>query len=125
TNTSLAAMASPASLITVWEGWGKIARKNYALNTPYMNAAQAGVHPTYPGGGYTWYVYTIPTPSYFVHGRGMNFLFADGHVKFRPICCDGNYSPFAEVDADGRLVSYWVDSGDGMPYLFGPTHQLE
>jgi prepilin-type processing-associated H-X9-DG protein len=126
-NVHLAAVQNVARCIMVWEGAGKQSFRNYTLVTPtYDPAFRRPPHPTYSAGVVpcVMYVPSIPTPSYWVHGRGANYLYVDGHVKWVTVSSDPQTSPWADVDDQGRAGGYWSATGQlGCAFLFRPTLQ--
>lgn len=126
-NTNTATVQSVASCIMVWEGTGKSAMRNYTIATPTFNPSTPArpPHPSYTGASGTcaFYVPSGTLPSYWVHGNGANYLFVDGHVKFRQVGGDPNTSPFTSVDSNGVPGGYvWVN-GAGCAWLFRPDLQ--
>lgn len=126
-NTSTASVQAVSSCIMVWEGTGKSAMLNYTIATPTFNPSTPArpPHPSYTGiaSGCTFYVPSGTLPSYWVHGQGSNYLFVDGHVKYRPVTGDYNISPWTSVDSKGvPNGGVWVD-GTGCAWLYRPTLQ--
>ena len=73
----------------------------------------------------TWYGPISPTNKAEVHSNGQNWLYADGHAKWRRMGGTGNSNykkdPF-DYNADGTVQSAWVD-GCGRLWLFRPDLQ--
>jgi prepilin-type N-terminal cleavage/methylation domain-containing protein/prepilin-type processing-associated H-X9-DG protein len=133
-NGSIAAVQDVASCILVWEGFGKAALRNYAGSDPQIGfeGKTGPPHGSYPPQAPNECgLFTLPDPndpdyttSYWVHSQGLNYLFCDGHVKWRRLSGDPLTSPFTGYDtATGRLGpadQVWVDSVYGCPWLFRP-----
>jgi prepilin-type N-terminal cleavage/methylation domain-containing protein/prepilin-type processing-associated H-X9-DG protein len=121
---SQAAIAAPASIFLMTEGYGDVGYLNVAANgLPGVTNDPAGYRGFQPGtttcamylgfsGQPTWKFNRI-------HSGTNNYLYADGHVKaVKPV---GHWStnPFARMAADGTLQSYW-NCGEGCPCLWRP-----
>ncbi len=126
-NYSMAGVQAPASVILIWEGLGKASLGNYAFVNPALNPSPATPpHPIYPGHTMRQYVMfglRFPTPTYYIHGNGMNYLYVDGHVKWRAMTTDPAVSPFCTLDtATGQWpgTCSWISGTMGMPSLFRP-----
>jgi prepilin-type N-terminal cleavage/methylation domain-containing protein/prepilin-type processing-associated H-X9-DG protein len=117
--SNLASVQSVAACIMVWEGWGKLSLRNFAASNPTMLTGPP--HPRYPPPTQcALYVLRIPTPSYWIHSEGSNYLFVDGHVKWRKLSTDPWQSPWASINAQtGQVNTYWWDGQ--CPWLFRPA----
>jgi prepilin-type N-terminal cleavage/methylation domain-containing protein/prepilin-type processing-associated H-X9-DG protein len=118
---SSAVVAAPASIFMVTEGWGHQAYVNVAGGTffqpnrpaftPYQYGAGCSVF-----GGFTgqerWKYDQI-------HSATQNYLYVDGHVKALKAAGDYRTHPFARINTDGTLASWW-NWGDGCPLLWVP-----
>ena len=129
---SLAEINLPANVPLLWEG-GKVQWNGSNINNP-------GPRPGLPAANYpfklascsygnfgAWYA---PGPSPLrpeVHSGGQNWLYADGHAKFRKVGGTGNSNfkrdPF-NYNADGTIRSAWVD-GCSRLWLFRPDLQAD
>ncbi len=133
----VADISSPASAILLWEGYGKSQTKGWSQVNPLLRC-------TGPVGGACVYKPRLATAcatgdgatsgwfgmdeTAWTHGKGMNFVFADGHVKWQPIAAqtgttltDFRRDPFRTYDAKGLPTSAW---GDGCHlYYFRPDRQ--
>jgi len=129
-----AGVAAPAGLIAVWEGRGQAAVKGFGLSNPAMlctNPADptciykprtAAVCQTGNGSRSGWFG---ASGVISFHGGGMNFLYADGHVKWRKTpgpneIGDWRIQPYAQVGANGFPQTAWSD-GCHM-WLFRPDY---
>lgn len=136
-NTSLAAFQNSAACVLTWEGLGKAALQNYALVSPALpNGSPSIPHESFPPSrnspGFVWLTNPNPSPTYFVHGRGLNYLFVDGHVKYQPMSTDRFTSPFSVLTPNGEWqgVGWWWDGSidpstgaTGCPWMFRPNIQ--
>jgi prepilin-type N-terminal cleavage/methylation domain-containing protein/prepilin-type processing-associated H-X9-DG protein len=126
-NSSTSRVQSPSSCILMWEGLGKAALRNYAVSNPTYDQSQParGPHPQFGQGRGLMLVLTMPTPSFWIHGNGSNYLYVDGHVKWRPNMGDPNVSPWRAMDSQGRAGGFWQYTGPDEPagyaYLFRPS----
>jgi prepilin-type processing-associated H-X9-DG protein len=134
-NSSLAAFQNTSACVLAWEGLGKGSLQNFAFVNPALpNGTPAGPHESFPPSrncpGFV--LLTNPTPSYFVHGRGLNYLFMDGHVKYQPMSTDRFNSPFSVLTANGEWqgTGWWWDGSmdpstgsTGCPWMFRPNIQ--
>lgn len=118
--SSLASVQSVASCILTWEGYGKLSTRNYSLPTPTLRNVRPQ-HELYGTDSCVMYVIAIPVPTMWIHGEGSNYLFVDGHVKWRRVGTDYRTSPWARIDASGSPASYWVAGGGrSCAWLFRP-----
>lgn len=128
-NTSLAAFQNTSACILVWEGLGKAAMQNFAAVSPVLPSGPP--HQSWPPttqcvSGAEFVMLNNPTPTYFIHGHGLNYLYVDGHVKYVPMSTDSLSSPFSQLTPDGEWpgpVPYWVDPIYRCPWLFRPAIQ--
>ena len=132
---------SPASAVLLWEGYGKSETKGWSQVNPQLDCydtlseactyipakdgcADENAGPGHNGETSGWFGFDATA---YVHGRGMNFAYADGHVKWRPLggaagaITDYHNDPVRTYDAKGFPKSYW---GDGCHiYFFRPDRQ--
>jgi prepilin-type N-terminal cleavage/methylation domain-containing protein/prepilin-type processing-associated H-X9-DG protein len=132
TQYPMAGVDRPADVIMVYEGTGKARLKGYAQANPQLNncgndptcryRARGASCDTGPGGtsgGTTGY------GTYLLHNGGMNFTFADGHVKWRKLGpenatnTNSTIDPWTNYRADGIGASRWTDGCHGC--LMRPT----
>jgi len=130
TQWGLAGSPSPAKVILFSEGLGKAFMPRYANEFPLdINAGgqwegrfiadDGGAHCAQPYGfGFNY------DTTWWVHGRGSNYAYMDGHSKFVPN--PSSNSPWAKMDANGIPQELWVDSvasshGCNWYYWYGPT----
>ncbi len=123
--TGQARMLTPAGTVLVWEGNGDMQTHHGTGANPVIADINTAPAPKLYSSSSrcVWYNQTqFGRVNTFVHGQGMNYLFADGHVKWLP--SGGNYdrSPFAQVNADGTWVSYWTYPGNCL-YWFTPDYE--
>ena len=152
---------SPSNLIMMWEATGTHAVQGLILTNPELNCGQdAGpctYHPaTYNqpkvapfsgspstsngGTGYFWSSNSWAANAdssdmtFWVHTQGINYLYADGHAKYRligtlPGPADGNaYSdPGDEYNTvGGQPMYYWSDNENtGYACLFRPDYNFQ
>lgn len=116
-NSSLAVFQNSAACILVWEGMGKAALPNYSLASPFGSSGPP--HHSFPPGSScrNFTVLSTPSPTFFIHGNGANYLYADGHVKYQPSAVDPNRFPFSRMNADGT----WPGSGYYWDGPFNPN----
>jgi prepilin-type processing-associated H-X9-DG protein len=69
--------------------------------------------------GWTW----AANATAWIHSEGMNFLYIDGHVKWKRASTDPDEFPFAAYDTAGRPSSMWVDNTYRCGWLFRPNLQ--
>jgi len=133
-NYSLAGVAAPSTLIMFWEGRGAAAVKGFALTNPGMscpdpNLACSYVPQTANGcaggnGGSSFEFQTSGRMGF--HKGGSNFLYVDGHAKWRRQANPGQvgdyrYDPYAQYDANGFPLSYWYDGCHA--WMFRPDYE--
>ncbi|GAB4464141.1 MAG: hypothetical protein OHK0029_33770 [Armatimonadaceae bacterium] len=132
----MAGVVAPADVILLTEEVGKQPYRGTASSNPQLNcndpnqeciykprtngACQAG-----NGGRDTWY---LGTGSFWIHNQGMNFAFADGHVKWRrlgaqlaPNHTNGAVDPWTLYQSDGSPGSRWWNNCHGS--LYRPDYQ--
>jgi len=121
-----AGFVAPSKLVTVWEGIGDVALVNGGFANPVLTDIGTGASPpkTYQLGASTcgWYNGGFrPNQKVKVnlHSQGMNYLFADGHVKWAHSGGDADHSPIAGVADDGTWTGYWTGTG-GCLWWFRP-----
>jgi len=135
-----AGVSAPASVPVIWEGTGKAAVLGLNSSNPTLNCdapESTGGPCTYKpgsddgvcqtGNGAKGYFFGTEG-SAWVHTKGMNFIFSDGHAKYRnlgmvqaPGDTDGNVDPMTGYDSAGNSTSYW--SNNCHAYLFRPDFQ--
>jgi prepilin-type N-terminal cleavage/methylation domain-containing protein/prepilin-type processing-associated H-X9-DG protein len=124
---SIASVPAPASIYLVYEGWGNQGVKA-AAGGGFTEVSDTAFGPDRPysfGMGCAMYVGFSgqPFPKYNqIHSGNLNALFADGHVKAVKPVGDYRTSPFARLNADGSLASYW-NCGGGCPCLWIPEFE--
>lgn len=110
----------PSEVIAVWEGSGKAGT---ARSLPLLDCSTTETPCGYFEGTPT--ITTSPKGTVWTHGRGANFLFLDGHAKWRrlgqtaEIPTNNNYDPFHIYDNAGNVDKLWVDE-KGHAILFKP-----
>ncbi|MBS1715007.1 MAG: hypothetical protein JST30_11795 [Armatimonadetes bacterium] len=132
---SAGAVASPATLPTVWHGLGKSRIDGAGLSTPALNCPTAGQPCTYLPwqsgcgswqNGRTSVLFTSPN-TIWVYQKRAAWLAVDGHAEHRalgaviaPDDTDYNVDPFNQYDPNGFGTLYWWDGCH--PWLFRPDH---
>jgi prepilin-type processing-associated H-X9-DG protein len=133
---TMAGVISPADVIMLTEEVGKTPFRGTAIANPQLNCADPaqdcvykpranGACQTGNGGRDTWY---LGDGSFWIHNQGMNFSFADGHVKWRrlgaqlePADTDGDVDPWTSYDATGfPNVRFWNGCHG---WLYRPDYQ--
>jgi prepilin-type N-terminal cleavage/methylation domain-containing protein/prepilin-type processing-associated H-X9-DG protein len=144
--STLAAINTVAVLPMYWEGIGKENEEGGAVSTPYMQCTSGpactyapstpGCQPSSPnvsGYGYLYGAY----PTAWVHAQGSDFLFADGHAKYRnlgpagssfnpnyavspPYINDPKTQPWNAYGYTGYAWSPNYDPNGCYPYMFRP-----
>lgn len=130
---SQAGMVAPASLPMIWEGRGKAAMLGGTLQNPLLNCPNGNQPCTYvaAGGsavnGGTGGAFGIDG-TIWIHSNGANFVFADGHAKWRrlgaqldPAATDWNVDPYTGYNAQGIPGFLWTNGFH--PWLFRPDFQ--
>jgi prepilin-type N-terminal cleavage/methylation domain-containing protein/prepilin-type processing-associated H-X9-DG protein len=138
---SQAAVVSPADLPLGWEGRGKTKALGAALANPNLICSDAATGCTYvpgtlnpdntttcaTGNGSTGAMFGIDG-TIWIHNNGMNFMFSDGHAKYRrlgaqqtPANTNGNVDPYTGYNAQGIPGFVWTNGCH--PYLFRPDFQ--
>jgi prepilin-type N-terminal cleavage/methylation domain-containing protein/prepilin-type processing-associated H-X9-DG protein len=110
---SLAGIATPTKCILVWEGIGDVAVVGRSQVNPALLDIGAGSPKVYDPASSRCAFYNFgyrPNQNTKIafHSNGMNYLFADGHVKWVHSGGDVNSSPFSQINADGTWAGYWV-----------------
>ena len=134
----LSQIAAPASVILMNESRGAIQYKGFATSNPQLTCADATQPCVYKprlysaatcdtGNGSTDSGY-VARGTYWVHSSGMNFTFADGHVKWRklgsalaPANTDSTVDIATAYDAKGLPASRWFNGCHGS--LYRPDYQ--
>jgi prepilin-type N-terminal cleavage/methylation domain-containing protein/prepilin-type processing-associated H-X9-DG protein len=127
----LAGIAAPAKLVAVWEGIGDVALKNGSLVNPGLTDLDANGGPKLWQSGSSgciwWNGGFRPNQKTKVtqHSLGMNYAFADGHVKWVRSGGTADLSPFSRINDDGTWAGYWSLSGPtpGCLWWFRPEIQ--
>ena len=122
-----------ADLPMIWEGRGKAAMLGGTLQNPLLNCANAALPCTYvaAGGsgvnGGTGGAFGIDG-TIWIHNNGANFVFADGHAKWRrlgaqldPAATNANVDPYTGYNAQGIPGFLWTNGFH--PWLFRPDFQ--
>jgi prepilin-type N-terminal cleavage/methylation domain-containing protein/prepilin-type processing-associated H-X9-DG protein len=124
-NSGLTAIQAPSVCIMMWEGYGKVSLWNYAGSIPTLTGGPP--HPSYATAtGCTVKLPSDPSFTFWIHSEGSNYLFADGHVKWRRLTTDPQVSPWAVVDSQGRPSAYYPGPAGEPPtcvWLFSPNVQ--
>lgn len=136
-SSPLAAVNAPADVIMVSEAQGKTAYEGVALANPRLicpNANEECVYKPRSGGAcQTGNGGTGATGTYgdaatrWVHSNGMNFTFADGHVKWRRLGASIGGATNARVDPwtlykdNGTSNTAWTNGCH--QFLFRPDYQ--
>ena len=125
-SASLANVGQPANVPALWEGYGKTVAIGVSQVNPvlvcegplaqpcvYVPRSNSGCA-SGNGGTSTWFGFDYTAR---VHSEGMNFTYADGHVKWQrmataidPARSDPDRDPFYTYDRDGIPQSIWTDS---------------
>jgi len=136
---ALAGSPAPADVIVFSSGMGKMTMPGFGnvfpIPTGSPNGAPAGCGFTYGPADPAWRFSRTGTDqcafsfnfrhTWWVHGRGENFTYLDGHAKYVP--SPSNRSPWAAVDANGLPQSLWISGtpGDASYYfVYSPELQL-
>ncbi len=133
----MAGMNSPADVILLTEGRGAIQYRGIATANPQLTCPNPNAPCIYPprtggacvqgnGGQDTGYV---ARATFGVHNQGMNFAYADGHVKWRrmgaqlaPANTSARVDTHTGYDASGVPSTRWFNGCHG--FLFRPDYQL-
>lgn len=115
----LAGINAPASLPILWEREGKQSPLGGTIGQPALRCQNADAACVYNTSctdsvnGGTGVMFG-PVTTQWVHQKGQNFTFADGHVKYRvlgmqlaPANTDGNVDPSSGYDQNGVPATYW------------------
>ena len=126
----------PSAVIMFWNGAGKNAFAGRLWAVPVLNCDDANQPCVFApksgntcasgnGGGdsfYTgYYENHFKNNTTFVHGRGDNFSFVDGHVKWMPADGSAKHDPWAGVDANGAISGVWGDGCHGFLFSLDNT----
>ncbi|MDX1934897.1 MAG: DUF1559 domain-containing protein [Capsulimonadales bacterium] len=112
---ALAGTQAPASVIMISEGLGKGTMPRFGNVFPLLlsdtGAAQTQFNPGSASGDCSTatgrYGFNFNyNRSWWVHNRGTNYTYTDGHVKY--VVNPGSSSPWAALDANGLPTSLWV-----------------
>jgi len=123
-----AGTSSPSNVIAFSEGLGKAHMPRYETSFPLL-ISDRGAEPMFKaiGDGCAQpYGYGVSYDhSWWVHGRGSNYAYMDGHVKF--ITNPSIRSPWATTLSDGKPDQLWDDNtadaaGCYWYYWYGPTN---
>lgn len=125
-----AGISTPADLPLLWEGQGNRSAIGGNINNPVLicsDGTQPCVYNTSCSGsvnGGTGSAFGLPG-AIWVHQKGQNFVFADGHAKFRnlgmqlsPANTNANVDPYTGYNADGKPGFLWTNGCH--PWLFRP-----
>ena len=134
-----AGISAPASLPVIWEGRGKAAALGGTIQNPLLNCPQANqpcVYNTSCSGavnGGTGGAFGIDG-TIWIHNKGMNFVFADGHAKYRALgmqtsatptagqpYTDYNVDPYTGYNNQG--IPGWLWTNGCHPWLFRPDFE--
>jgi prepilin-type N-terminal cleavage/methylation domain len=121
----VAQMPNPAAAVMFWEGFGKSQTKGWSQVNPMLTCtgpaseaciyvpSRSGCSESVNGETSGWFGFD---GSAWVHAKGMNFSFGDGHVKWQtigaqidPADTDWRRDPFTAYDAQGFPNAAWVD----------------
>ena len=120
-----AAVISPADVVLVWEGNGKVKTLGNVFANPTLscpNANQPCIFvPTTDGtcgGGINGGISNLytATGSSWVHSEGANMTFADGHVKWRKLGAQHNAAKSLTTDCHADPSTGYDDQGFGSVY---------
>jgi len=106
--------------IGFWEGFGKNPRN---VSLPRLDCGEIDTPCHF--GQQTSTLTDTPAHDVWVHGRGANFLFLDGHAAWRRLGetsgapTNPAIDPFHEYDRSGRVDRFWLDDSGRAP-LFKP-----
>lgn len=130
---STSASPSPASLVTVWEGFGKQSIVGVGMTSPFANIMgqpltnDQALNWRFQEGGTECASYGFWTPTvdttHWVWSRGQNYAMGDGHAKF--LTAPNSAGIWAATDSNGIPTSFWVasnrDPGCDYVYNAAPT----
>jgi prepilin-type N-terminal cleavage/methylation domain-containing protein/prepilin-type processing-associated H-X9-DG protein len=127
TQYPLAGVEKSAEVILLYEGTGKARLKGYAQANPQLSNCgsdpgcryqpkQGASCSTAPGGMSGG---TVGYGSYLVHNGGMNFAFADGHVKWRKL------GPENQLTTDSAIDPWYNYGQGGRPSGIGNTRHTD
>ena len=128
-----AGVSQVATVPLIWEGRGKGAMLGGNLQNPLLNCpdpAQPCVYNTSCSSsvnGGTGGAFGIDG-TVWIHQKGMNFVMADGHAKYRtlgmqfaPAATDYNVDPYTNYNTQGIPASVWWNGCH--PWLFRPDFE--
>ncbi len=133
----LAGVVAPSEVILLTEGAGKVKFEGFAISNPQLDCPdpdQPCVYKPKPANGDCVAGNGGSDSSYnalgtlWLHNKGMNFAFTDGHVKWRrlgaqlaPANTDGNVDTHTQYAPDGTSPTRWWNGCHG--WLFRPDYQ--
>ena len=116
--SSQAVVVQPATTVMVWSGMWNDSWEGRTTSSPELNCSGTAacvyvpaVNPTTCASGnggsdFMDGVYGgLPGYSAWIHGQGDNFLYTDGHVKWRTMNGDRNSDPWSYVGKNGEMVN--------------------
>lgn len=118
-----AGVASASTLPMVWEGRGKVNMDGFALTNPVLECDNPGTCVYQPYSDNCSYSVNGQRSRWFglsgtawIHSGGQDFVFADGHTKWRKVGAqtdgsDTDYTvdPFTDYNATGTPSAMWWD----------------
>jgi len=134
---SQAGVAQSATLPLLWEGRGKIKASGAALTNPNLVCddpnspcvyVPRGATACATGNGSTGTMFVLDG-TMFIHSQGANFIFADGHAKWRRLGAqtgtgsqtNANVDPYLGYTDAGFPAQLWTNGCH--PYLFRPDFE--
>lgn len=140
---SQAQMRAAANVPLFWEGRGKAATKGFYLHNPLLGCPDGNAPCKYTprpdpascacaadavNGASTNSLFSMNSPIW-MHNRGQNWSYADGHVSFRKGLAtvtagqltDPAIDPYKTYKEDGTPLTVWLCCGGGS--LFSPTRE--
>lgn len=127
-------VADPPSAILLWEGFGKLPNYSDWFSNPSLACGPVSEPCIFNTGSDPKGIYIMPQANtMWVHGRGANFLLADGHAQWRRLGPKAGKptnryrDPVAVYDRKGIPQEVWmaehpdVDAGFAKTFLFRPT----
>lgn len=136
---STALVANAGKLPVFWEGRGKAHALGLGVSNPvlrcngdpsipcrYFSSIRGCPSDHYPHGSMLRLSLRGPM---WVHSKGMNFVMADSHVRWRrmgaqidPATTDWRVDPYIRYNADGYPLAIWSDGCN--PILFRPDYEF-
>lgn len=113
-------VGNTSRLITVWEGFGN---DGLGLPSPALDCGLVADPCGFAAGSSV--IGKAPEGSVWTHGRGANFLFADGHAAWRRLGdragrpTDPQLDPFKVYDRSGRPDEFWIIDDQAVFFLPG------